>query len=94
MNVKLNLVLCWALAVFEHSISKIYEAKEPKGFCCIKSYTPPVLLVFFNFEAICMFYSSLHYKCLNCLIISCLKFVLGLWRAVRMTLPYYTQIIS
>ena len=30
-------------------------------------------------------------QCLNCLITCCLKFVLGLWRAVRLTLPYYTQ---
>ena len=60
MDVKLNLGICWALAVAERSNSKIYseagywyknlKADDTHKICqkllsCIKLYTPPVIFV-------------------------------------------------
>ena len=87
--VKLTLAIQSALAKFERSNSKIYSEAA--------YWHMSLLLVMFCFSNLkhlhVLFQSTL--QCINiCLIASSLNFVLGLWRAVRLTLPYYTQDIS
>ena len=83
MDVKLNLAICWALAVVERSNSKIYSEagywyKNTHNFCkkllcCIKPYTPPVISVclFSNFSHLHVLFQS-TLQC-PCFITSCLK---------------------